>query len=165
MLRARIVVSALSLFSAALLAAGCGDAPQRVGDGSSAALHGGSHDTAKGIPSTFTGTAVLEGALAEQQGVLMVSVMIVGQRMPLMSTRVDLAKAPAAVDGRRSVPFVLDPSSNMLGAGLPQEAGEFPLQISVRFDSDGFVETDEGDVTVDVPVEPGASGIEVVLGS
>ena len=83
--------------------------------------------------------------------------------MPLMTYKISLADAAPPVDGRRTVPFRLDPSSNALGAGLPPETAGFPLELSIRFDRDGMVETREGDVTVNQSVEAGAQGVEIVL--
>ena len=72
--------------------------------------------------------------------------------------------SPPAGEGERIVPFRLDRSNDMMGSGgLPHDATGMELELSVRFDADGKVETKEGDVTVAVPVEPDATGIEVVL--
>jgi len=71
----------------------------------------------------------------------------------------------AAVNGERRVPFDLNARTDMLGAGVPAELAGTPLEISVRYDQDGMVETREGDVTVAVPVGWGAEDLEVVVGS
>lgn len=177
-------LAALS-FAAALSAAACGDAPRKVdapppyggqahhpGDG-----HDHSADDGHGHPApatasaataptpSWSGTIVLKGPRAEgDSGVLMVSLVSRGQRMPRMSYRLPLAGQPPAVDGERRIPFRLDESSDMLRSGLPAELMGTPLDLSVRFDQDGMVETREGDVTVARPVEWGGEGIEIVIG-
>lgn len=165
MIRARFVPSSALALSFCLALAACGDAPQPVesrGLGQSTSPHA-NHGGAS-VPSTFTGNAVLEGELANKDGFLMVSVRPVGVRMPLMTYKLSLQNAPEAVDGRRVVPFDLNTSSNVLGSPLPPEVAEIDLEISIRFDQDGVIETKEGDVTVSQLVKPGDTGIEVVLG-
>jgi hypothetical protein len=108
---------------------------------------------------------VLKGPRAESDsGVLMVSLVSRGQRMPRLSYRLPLTGLPPAVDGERRIPFRLDEKSDMLRAGLPPELEGTPLDLSVRFDQDGMVETREGDVTVAAPVGWGAEGLEIVVG-
>lgn len=170
----------------ALFAAACGDAPRKVdppapyggqahhpGDG-----HDHSADDGHGHPApaaaaatattgspSWSGTIVLKGPRAESDsGVLMVSLVSRGQRMPRMSYRLPLVGQPPAVDGERRIPFRLDESSDMLRTGLPPELQGTPLDLSVRFDQDGMVETREGDVTIAKPVEWGGEGIEIVIG-
>jgi hypothetical protein len=118
------------------------------------------------VPASFAGTIVLSGALAgEQGGVLMVSACPKGSRLPLMSYLIRLDEAPPAEGERRLVPFRLDGSNDLMGGGgLPHDSDGMELELSVRFDADGKVETSEGDVTVAVPVRPDATDVEVVLG-
>ena len=116
------------------------------------------------VPASFSGRIVLKGALATRDGVLMVSACPKGSRLPLMSYLIALEDAPPAGEGERIVPFRLDGTNDMMGSGgLPHDATGMELELSVRFDADGMVETKEGDVTVAVPVEPDATGVEVVL--
>jgi hypothetical protein len=118
------------------------------------------------VPASFSGTIVLAGELAaEEGGVLMVSACPEGSRLPLMSYLIPLESAPPAEGGRRVVPFRLDGSNDLMGGGgLPHDSEGMQLELSVRFDADGKVETSEGDVTVAVPVQPDATAVEVVLG-
>lgn len=163
----------------ALLSAACGDAPQKVdapapaahsaGDGHDHSADDGhdhsAHATTSAESPTFSGVIVLKGPRAESDsGVLMVSLVSRGQRMPRMSYRLPLAGQPPAADGERRIPFRLDQSTDMLRSGLPAELQGTPLDLSVRFDQDGMVETREGDVTVAVPVGWGAEGLEIPIG-
>lgn len=117
------------------------------------------------VPASFSGRIVLRGDLSTSDGVLMVSACPKGSRLPLMSYLIRLEQAPPAVAGERVVPFRLDTGNDLMGSGgLPHEHSGMELELSVRFDADGVVETKEGDVTVTVPAEPDATGIEVLLG-
>jgi len=158
----------------ALLAAACGDAPRPVertpppvaaAPSGHSADDGHDHAAHAGGSPAWSGEIVLRGARAESdEGVLMVSLVSTGQRMPRMTYRIGLKGTPAAVDGERRVPFRLDASNNMLGGAPPPELEGTPLSLSVRFDQDGVVETREGDVTVAYPVGWGGEGIEIVIG-
>lgn len=171
MLARRIAVPTLL----ALLLAACGDAPQKFeppAPGSSSAAHGAGdgHDhaahaaAATGGPS-WSGVIVLQGPRAESDtGVLMISLVSTGQRMPRMSYRIQLADQPPAVDGERRIPFRLDEQTDMLPGPVAPELEGTPLSLSVRFDKDGVVETREGDVTIAVPVGWGAEGLEIPIG-
>ncbi len=143
-----------ALLSSALLAplAACGDAPRPVEPAAERAVV---------ADPSFAGRVILRGELATREGFLMVSAVPAGARMPLMTMKLALADASPAEDGVRSVPFRLDETTNQIPSSVPPG---IELELSVRFDADGMVETKEGDVTVAVPVEVGASGIEVVLG-
>jgi hypothetical protein len=155
----------------ALLLAACGDAPQKI-DAPAPAAHSAddghdhsTHATTSAETPTFSGVIVLKGPRAESDtGVLMVSLVSRGQRMPRMSYRLPLSGQPPAVDGERRIPFRLDQGTDMLKSGLPAELQGTPLDLSVRFDQDGMVETREGDVTVAVPVGWGAEGLEIPIG-
>jgi hypothetical protein len=164
-----------------LLLAACGDAPQKVDppppaprnaqahsadDGHDhSADDGHDHSAPAGGSPSFSGVIVLKGPRAESDsGVLMVSLVSRGQRMPRMSYRLPLTGLPPAVDGERRIPFRLDEKSDMLPGALPAELEGTPLDLSVRFDQDGMVETREGDVTVASPVGWGAEGLEIVVG-
>lgn len=117
------------------------------------------------VPASFAGRIVLQGDLATRDGVLMVSACPKGSRLPLMSYLIRLEDAAPAVEGERVVPFRLDTSNDMMGGGgLPHDSSGMELELSVRFDADGKVETREGDVTVAVPAQPDATDLEVVLG-
>ena len=126
--------------------------------------HAAHATAATGSPS-WSGVIVLKGPRAESEsGVIMVSLVSRGQRMPRMTYRVALAGQAPAVDGERRVPFRLDETTDMLKSGLPAELQGSPLDLSVRFDQDGMVETREGDVTVAVPVGWGAQDLEIPIG-
>lgn len=175
------------LTSASLWLASCGDAPRKVDPpqpnsaGGQAHYEGDGHDHSAddghdhgAAPSTaaapaggpsWSGVIVLKGERAtSDKGVLMVSLVSRGQRMPRMTYRLPLTGQSPAVDGERRIPFRLDQSTDMLRSGLPSELQGTPLDLSVRFDQDGMVETREGDVTVAMPVGWGAEGLEIVVG-
>jgi hypothetical protein len=81
-----------------------------------------------------------------------------------MTYRIQVAGQPAAVEGERRVPFRLDEGNDMLPGPLPPELEGTQLSISVRYDTDGVVETSDGDVTVAQPVGWGGEGLEIVVG-
>ena len=163
----------LASLSAALLALlpACGEAPQKIdrpgggaGMGGHSADDGHDHGAQTAAPS-YSGVIVLRGPRAlSDEGVLMVSLVSTGQRMPRMSYRISLQGAPPAINGERRVPFELNVRTDMLGGEVPPELNGTPLEVSVRYDQDGMVETKEGDVTVAVPVGWGAKDLEVVVG-
>ena len=178
----------LLLLSAALLAA-CGDAPRpvtstapqqpsgqlpaghpEIGQPSLPEGHppmggmGGAGGEGMIMDARVSGRLVLTGALAEAEGFVLVSVRPKGMPMPLLSYKIDLADADATVDGegRRVVPFRLDPGSTMMPfSGIPEG---LELEVQARYDPDGFVETKEGVVTAVAPVQPVAEDVELVLG-
>lgn len=167
----------------------CGDAPRKVdpsapraqahsaddghghapGDGHDHSAddghgHGAAPADSTGIPS-WSGVIVLRGPRAEgDAGVLMVSLVSRGQRMPRMTYRIPLVGQPPAEGGERRIAFRLDETTDMLRTGLPPELKDSPLDLSVRFDQDGVVETREGDVTVVEPVGWGGEGLEIAIG-
>jgi hypothetical protein len=166
-------ISALSAIALLPLLACSGEsAPSASADPVANASAGGWADPHAGldrpqpVPASFAGTIVLAGELAaEESGVLMVSACPKGSRLPLMSYLIPLQDAPPVVDGRRVVPFRLDGSNDLMGGGgLPHDGDGMELELSVRFDADGKVETSAGDVTVAVPVQPDATDVEVFLG-
>jgi len=158
----------------ALVAGACGDAPKPVDSArptptaapaGHSADDGHDHAAHAGGSPAWSGEILLRGARAESdEGVLMVSLVSTGQRMPIMTYRIGLKGQAPAADGERRVPFRLDASNNMLGGAPPPELEGTPLSLSVRFDQDGVVETREGDVTVAHPVGWGGEGIEIVVG-
>jgi len=164
MLSARILVSSLALLASV---AACGEPPQPVAANSTpaaAAPHAG-QPLPQPVPASFEGRVLLQGELAGKDGFLMISACPKGSALPLMSYKIALTDAPPARGDERIVPFRLDTSNDLMGGGgLPHDATGMELELSVRFDVDGMVESKEGDVTVAVPVQPDATGIEVALG-
>ena len=167
----------------ALLLAACGDAPQKFEappPGAAAAAHSADdghghgaddgHDHAARAPAatgspSWSGVVVLKGPRAESKsGVLMISLVSTGERMPKMSYPIPLAGQPPAAGGERRIAFLLDDRSDLLPGPVPAELEGTPLSLSVRFDQDGMVETREGDVTVAVPVGWGAQDLEIAIG-
>ncbi|HVS17188.1 MAG TPA: hypothetical protein VMT18_01220 [Planctomycetota bacterium] len=162
----------------ALAAAACGDAPRPVdpvvgrplAPAGMPAGHSADDGHDHGAPApagpVWSGEIVLRGPRAESdEGVLMVSLVSTGQRMPRMTYRISLSGQPPAIDGERRIPFLLNERNDMLPGPLPPELQGTPLSISVRYDKDGVVETSEGDVTVAAPVGWGGEGLEIVVGS
>jgi hypothetical protein len=159
--------------------AACGDAPVPVQTpartSSAPAGHsaddGHDHSAAAPVAQTgkspsYSGVVVLKGAAADADGAfLMVSLRTPGNVMPHLSYKLPLANAAPAVDGVRRVPFDLNERTDMIHAGLRPELEGMPLELSVRFDQDGIVDTKvEGDTSAAIPVGWGGSGLEVVIG-
>jgi hypothetical protein len=113
-------------------------------------------------PDGFSGRATLVGDLAAaESGALMVSVYTPGSKMPLMTYRVGMDSPEVSrVDGEVHFDFLLDPTTSMIPGSVPED---LPLELEVRFDEDGIVETKEGDVTARVPVELGDDDLELTL--
>jgi hypothetical protein len=159
----------------ALAAAACGDAPVPVEatpapraqpPAGHSADDGHDHGAPAAAGPVWSGEIVLRGPRAESdEGVLMVSLVSTGQRMPRMTYRISLAGQPPAVAGERRIPFLLNEGNDMLPGPLPPELEGTPLSISVRYDTDGVVETSEGDVTVATPVGWGGEGLQIVVGA
>lgn len=121
--------------------------------------------TAMGMPPggmealRFAGVVRLSGALAaSDEGFVFVSVRPAGGGMPLFSRKYAVADASLEESGDRLLAFELDEAHTMGGVAPGV------LELEARFDPDGFVDSREGIVTVRVPVEPGATDVEVVLG-
>ena len=110
----------------------------------------------------FAGVVRLTGPFAEmQEGYLFVSVLPEGVRMPCFSRKYELSDAVAGPDGDRLLSFVLDRNNTMAGL-VP---GVDKLVLEAWFDPDGSVDTKDGAVRVTVPIEPGDTDAEVVLGA
>ena len=113
--------------------------------------------------ASFAGRAVLKGRLAEaEEGFLMISLFPAGTRLPILSYRVAMGDPALATDaeGRRVLTFRLDDQSTLIPGRVP--AGT-PLEIGIRYDADGYVETKDGDVEARVAARPGDEGLELVL--
>lgn len=108
----------------------------------------------------FAGVVRLTGAMAaSDEGFVFVSVKPAGSRTPIVSRKYAVAEATLTEDGERLLAFELDEAHTM----SPSAPGA--LVLEAWFDPDGYVDTREGMVTATVPIEPGASDAEVVLGS
>ena len=151
---------------------GCGDAPRPVDDagGRRTQLPPGHPPTGGDAPTQarpvalgFAGKAILKGELASaEQGALMVSAFPPGSRMPILTTKIALddARVRRTEQGERELGFQLDSASSM----IPGEVAEgVEVEIEVRFDRDGYVETKEGDVAARVKARPGARDLVLVL--
>lgn len=156
-----------------LLTAACTDAPVPVHQAGGHQAGGGEalppehqHVEAEAelapAPDGFGGRATLVGELARaESGALVVSVFTTGSNMPHMTYRVDMdgPEVSRGVD-ELHFDFRLDPTTSMIPGSVPDD---IPLELEVRYDVDGFVETVEGDVTVRVPAELGDDGLELTL--
>lgn len=170
MLARRIAVPTLL----ALLLAACGDPPQKLeppAPGAASAAHsaGDGHD--HGAPTqdspSWKGVIVLDGPRAEASDwSLFVSLRSVAGGPPFWVTKIGVGTG-ALEAGKRRVPFVLSRETDMMKMQpqLPQELQGAPLQLSVRLDRDGIIDTrDEGDAGIAVPVGWGAEGLEIPIG-
>jgi len=110
----------------------------------------------------FSGRATLVGELGRvDQGALIVSVYPTGNKMPLMTYRVDL-QSPQVTRGEGELyfDFRLDPTTSMIPGSVPEGMS---VEVEVRYDADGYVETKEGDVAVRVPAQPGDEDLALTL--
>ena len=140
----------------ALVLSACGDAPRPV-EAPSSSPH--AHGTFRG----FAGQALLKGELAlAERGALMISVYPKGTRMPALTTKIALddPRVTRNARGERVVDFQLDESTSMIPGAVPDG---LEVELEVRFDLDGYVETKEGDVSAMVPARPGDRGLVLVL--
>lgn len=110
---------------------------------------------------SFEGAIVLEGELAgADEGAVMVSVMDLGGRVPSYSVRIPLSdERVERGEDRTVIPFALDERNAIMGGSLPP--GDLQLS-AVWYKDQGMVGNERG-ASMIVPVEPGASGLEVVL--
>jgi hypothetical protein len=110
----------------------------------------------------FSGRATLLGELAAADaGMLMVSVYTPGSNMPLMTYGVGLDSPEVTrLENELRFDFRLDPTTSMIPGSVPEG---LPLELEVRFDRDGKVETRQGDVTARVPAELGDDDLELIL--
>ncbi|MFN0006868.1 MAG: hypothetical protein ACKVXR_03090 [Planctomycetota bacterium] len=143
----------------------CGDRPERIGKES--ATPSTPHAPPAPAEARFEGRIVLEGATEATPGAaVFVSARRIGQRLPALSRKYDLASSAWAKDGdKRILMFQLTDRDNMGGVASPMAA---EMEIEARFDPDGFIDPspgaqEEGVVRSAVPASPGSKGIEVVL--
>lgn len=109
----------------------------------------------------FTGRVILSDELATGPGYLFVVVGRIGSPMPYLMKKYDVEgpEAVAGADGTRVVAFELTSADNFMDMPLPP-AG---IELKVRFDLDGYVETKGDSVLETQPVEPGARDLEITL--
>lgn len=183
-----IHLSLLSLcaFSGLFLASGCGDAPRpaastpspapRPSAGAGGELPAGHPPIADphaqrptvDDPSVFAGRAVLEGDIASaQQGRIMITLRQTGQRMPLWAYVVDVADPNAsklglqpAADGKRELLFALNKDTTIIPSPLPKGV---ELEVEVRYDIDGNVDTRDDFFAATTPAKPGDTDLVLVL--
>jgi len=110
----------------------------------------------------FSGRATLVGELADvDRGALMVSVYPTGNKMPLLTYRVDLDSPQVTrAEGELHFDFQLDTPTSMIPGSVPEGMS---VEVEVRYDVDGYVETKDGDVTVRVPAQPGDDDLALTL--
>jgi hypothetical protein len=148
-----------------LACASCGDRPQRIEQGSETPTT--PHAAPAPLTARFEGRIVLEGAPKNAPAAaVFVSARRIGQRLPALSRKYDLAGAGWTKDGEKLVLlFQLTDRDNMGGVASPMAA---EMEIEARYDPDGFIDPtpgsqEEGVVRSTAPASPGAKGIEVVL--
>jgi hypothetical protein len=144
------------LLAVGCLTTACGDSPKPVQPAPTKSASAPTSDS-------ISGRAILEGALAQaSEGFLMVSAFPPGSRMPLLSYRVPISdpSIQKGSDGRRVFTFHLDPHTSMIPGSVP--AGT-QVELEIRYDRDGVVETKDGDVTAKSTVKVGDSALELVL--
>lgn len=122
-------------------------------------------------PSQFAGTALLKGELASAtSGRLMVSLRQKGQsgpKMPLWAYVVDLDDPDAQKKGlsapggdTREFVFVLNKDTTILPSPLPKNV---ELEVELRYDADGSVDTRDDAVFAVVDAARGDTGLSLVL--
>jgi hypothetical protein len=142
----------------------CGDRPERIGNESAPPS---TPPTAPApAEARFEGRIVLEGvpAAAPAGAAVFVNARRIGQRLPALSRKYDLAATTRDGD-KRILMFQLTDRDNMGGVASPMAA---EMEIEARYDPDGFIDPspgaqEAGVVRSTVPATPGAKGIEVVL--
>lgn len=138
--------------------AACFEAPERV----SAASAPESPHAASDRPVRFAGRVTLNGDLASvQEGSLFLIVRSPGSRMPALTRKYEIGDpAFQLAGGQRVLHFSLDERDDMGGAAAPMAA---EMELEVRFDPDGFVDTSEGVVRTAVRVQPGDQELSLEL--
>lgn len=134
------------------LCAGCGEKPQRIGQG----------ERKPALPARFAGNVHLEGALAQaQSGSLFLIVREPGSRVPSLTRKYEIGDPAFSVqDDVRVLHFALDERDNMGGVAVPMADD---MEIEARFDPDGIVDTSEGVVRAAVHARPGEREISIVV--
>jgi hypothetical protein len=109
----------------------------------------------------FTGHVNLREALATGPGFVFVTVGRIGSPMPYLMKKYDAegASVTPGPDGSRVLEFELTSADNFMDMPLP----ETDIELKVRFDLDGFVETKVDSVLETLAVEPGAQDLEVTM--
>lgn len=143
----------------------CGDRPERIGKDPETPST--PHMAPVSAEARFEGRIVLEGAAEAAPGAaVFVSARRIGQRLPALSRKYDLAGAGWTKDGdKRVLLFQLTDRDNMGGVASPMAA---EMEIEARYDPDGFIDPspgaqEEGVLRSTAPASPGSKGIEVVL--
>lgn len=114
-------------------------------------------------PPMFAGRAILEGSLAEvDTGAVFVNVWNgPNDPMPALCRKYEIDDPAFHEEGGRLVlRFALDESHNMAGMGVP--VGD-DLDLEIRYDPDGAVDTKDGVESAWVAARPGDTAIEVSL--
>lgn len=147
----------------ALLAAACGDRPERLEKGAAPAP--AAHPAA--AEPRFAGKVFLEGSTEGATGAaVFLSARRVGQRLPSLSRKYELSDPAWKQEGeRRVLEFKLTDLDNMGGFGAPMAA---EMEVEARYDPDGMIDptpgaVDPGVVKAAVPASPGAKTLEIQL--
>ena len=132
----------------------CGDRPERIGKESAAPST--PHQPPVPAEARFEGRIVLEGATqVPPAAAVFVSARRIGQRLPALSRKYDLAGAGWAKDGEKQVlMFQLTDRDNMGGVASPMAA---EMEIEARYDPDGFIDPSPGAQEEGVVVRPKAA--------
>ena len=129
--------------------------PEGHGDDSATA---DTADTARVRSRRWDGTVRLRGGLAQAgEGFLFVNIKPEGVAMPSYSVKVALSTGQAEGD-EFVVPFEITEANTMGGL-----VDGIDLVLEACYDSDGFVESKEGQVRHSIPVEVDQLGVEIVL--
>jgi len=162
------------------LCGACGDAPRPVGPAPTNADSATKGDAPPGHPpiastlpelndpSEFGGRAVLQGELAHvTTGRMMVTLREKGQRMGVWMYVVDVGDPDAeqkglqpAVGDTREFLFVLNKDTTMFPTPIPKNA---ELEVEVRYDADGNVDTKDDFVASFTPAKAGDTDLYIVL--
>lgn len=109
----------------------------------------------------FTGRVILREALATGPGFVFVTVGRDDSPMPYLMEKYDVEgpNVKPGPDGSRVLDWELTSANNFMDAPLPDKN----IELKVRFDYDGFVETKVDSTLETLPVEPGARDLEVTI--
>lgn len=109
----------------------------------------------------FTGRVVMREALATGPGFLFVTVGKSDSPMPYLMKKYDAegVHVEPGPDGSRILTWELTSADNFMDMPLPEDN----IELKVRFDFDGFVETKVDSVLETLAVEPGAQGLELTM--
>lgn len=145
-----------------LVLSSCGEAPVHVDKAQSAPGGGAVASSTSSKSVRFAGRVYLTGSLATaKSGSLFVIVRQPGSRVPSLTRKYEIADpAWSLQDDMRMLYFALDERDNMGGVGAPMNEH---MELEVRYDPDGIIDTADGVEKTIVSVSPGDTELAVTL--